>query len=138
MDPGSRQTYGSSPALPNPLDILRPPGAMGPGAVERGPDQQGGANSVYASLPPEERPEVGPKKDLPPHLRRTQVDYRTREPAGTIVIDTPNTFLYVVLGNGKAMRYGIGVGREGFTWTGAERISKMAEWPDWFPPAEMI
>src|SRR5262249_34599283 len=66
------------------------------------------------------------------------VDYRAREPAGTIVIDTANTYLYLVLGNGKAMRYGIGVGREGFTWSGAERVSRMAEWPDWHPPAEMI
>ncbi len=61
-----------------------------------------------------------------------------REPAGTLVIDTPNTYLYLVLGGGKAMRYGIGVGRDGFTWTGTERISRMKEWPDWFPPSEMI
>jgi lipoprotein-anchoring transpeptidase ErfK/SrfK len=66
------------------------------------------------------------------------VTYPTREPAGTIIIDTPNTYLYLVLGNGQAMRYGIGVGREGFTWAGAERISKMSEWPDWHPPKEMI
>jgi L,D-transpeptidase catalytic domain len=71
-------------------------------------------------------------------IRRTQVDYFTKEPAGTIVIDTPNTYLYLVLGNGKALRYGIGVGREGFTWTGAEKISRMAEWPDWNPPEQMI
>ena len=88
--------------------------------------------------PPEDRPETGPTKELPPQFRRTTVDYRTREPAGTIIIDTPNTYLYLVLGNGKAMRYGIGVGREGFTWAGAERISRMAEWPDWHPPVEMI
>jgi len=66
------------------------------------------------------------------------VDYLTREQAGTIIIDTPNTFLYLVLGHGKALRYGIGVGREGFTWAGTEKISKMSEWPDWFPPSEMI
>ena len=62
----------------------------------------------------------------------------TKEPAGTIIIDTPHTYLYLVLGDGKAIRYGIGVGREGFTWAGTERISSMKEWPDWFPPAEMI
>src|SRR5262249_58058283 len=56
----------------------------------------------------------------------------------TIIIDTPNTYLYLVLGHGKAMRYGIGVGREGFTWAGVERVSKMTEWPDWYPPNEMI
>ena len=54
------------------------------------------------------------------------------------MIDTANTHLYLVLGNGQAMRYGIGVGREGFTWSGAERVSRMSEWPDWHPPAEMI
>jgi lipoprotein-anchoring transpeptidase ErfK/SrfK len=89
-------------------------------------------------LPPEDRPEIGQPKELPPQFRRALVDYRTKEPAGTIVIDTPNTYLYLVLGNGKAMRYGIGVGREGFTWTGTERVSRMAEWPDWHPPEEMI
>ena len=71
-------------------------------------------------------------------LRRQIVSYRTSEAPGTIIIDTPNTYLYLVLGGGKAMRYGIGVGREGFTWAGEERISRMAEWPDWHPPADMI
>src|SRR5258707_1511856 len=66
------------------------------------------------------------------------VDYQTREPAGTIIIDTPNTHLYLVLGSGKALRYGIGVGREGFTWAGREKISRRSEWPDWHPPKEMI
>ena len=83
-------------------------------------------------------PEVGQPKELPQHLKKQLVDYSTKEPAGTVVIDTPNTYLYLVLGNGKAIRYGIGVGREGFTWAGTERISKMSEWPDWHPPSEMI
>ena len=91
-----------------------------------------------AALPPEVRPEFGPRKELPAQFRRALVDFRTKEPAGTIVIDTPNTYLYLVLGNGKAMRYGVGVGREGFTWAGAEKVTKMAEWPDWNPPPEMI
>ena len=87
---------------------------------------------------PDLRPEIGSQKELSPQFRRTLVDYRTTEPTGTIIIDTSNTYLYLVLENGKAMRYGIGVGREGFTWAGSERISKMAEWPDWHPPDEMI
>jgi lipoprotein-anchoring transpeptidase ErfK/SrfK/transposase-like protein len=91
-----------------------------------------------AALPPEVRPETGPNKELPPQFQRTLVDYYTKEPNGTIIIDTPNTYLYLVLGNGKALRYGIGVGREGFTWAGVERISRMAEWPDWNPPETMI
>jgi lipoprotein-anchoring transpeptidase ErfK/SrfK len=77
-------------------------------------------------------------KELPPQLRRQLVDYVTSEPAGTIIIDTPHTFLYLVRGHGKALRYGIGVGREGFTCAGSERISRMTEWPDWHPPKEMI
>jgi hypothetical protein len=66
------------------------------------------------------------------------VDYATIEPSGTIIVDTPNTYLYLTLGNGKAIRYGVGVGREGFTWSGTERISRMKQWPDWLPPKEMI
>jgi lipoprotein-anchoring transpeptidase ErfK/SrfK len=95
-------------------------------------------NAVIAALPPDEQPETGPRKELPPQFRRQVVDYVTKEPAGTIIIDTPNTYLYLVLGNNQAMRYGVGVGREGFTWAGAERITRMKEWPDWFPPKEMI
>jgi lipoprotein-anchoring transpeptidase ErfK/SrfK len=94
--------------------------------------------SAIAALPPEDQPETGPAKALPPQFRRQVVSYTTIEPSGTIIIDTPHTYLYLVLGNGQAMRYGIGVGREGFTWTGTERISRMKEWPDWFPPREMI
>ena len=76
--------------------------------------------------------------ELPARFKRQLVDYRTAEAPGTIVIDTPNTHLYYVLGNGKALRYGIGVGREGFTWSGTQHITKKAEWPDWTPPEEMI
>jgi len=75
---------------------------------------------------------------LPADLQKQVVDYPTREPVETIVIDTPHTFLYYVLGNGKAIRYGIGVGREGFTWSGVRSVERKTEWPDWYPPAEMI
>jgi lipoprotein-anchoring transpeptidase ErfK/SrfK len=79
-----------------------------------------------------------PSAALPAHLRRQVVAYDGAEAPGTIVIDTPNTHLYLVLGNGRALRYGIGVGREGFTWSGVQRIDRKQEWPDWHPPAEMI
>lgn len=95
-------------------------------------------STVVAGLPPEDQPDQGPAKELAPQFRRQLVDSPTVEPAGTIIIDTPNTYLYLTLGNGKAIRYGIGVGREGFTWSGSERISRAKEWPDWFPPKEMI
>ena len=64
--------------------------------------------------------------------------FTTKEPAGTLIVDTPNTYLYYVLGNGRAIRYGVRVGRDGFTWTGVQKISRKAEWPDWHPPTEMI
>jgi lipoprotein-anchoring transpeptidase ErfK/SrfK len=120
---------GRGPAVPYPGqdNALRPPMPMAP-------EQR----AVISALPAEDRPETGPVKSLPPQFRRTMIDYRTKEPAGTIIIDTPHTYLYLVLGNGKAVRYGVGVGREGFTWNGAEKVTKMAEWPDWHPPEEMI
>jgi lipoprotein-anchoring transpeptidase ErfK/SrfK len=71
-------------------------------------------------------------------LRRVTVDYPTNEVPGTIIVDTPNTYLYYVLPGGKAIRYGIGVGREGFTWAGVKSVERKAEWPDWTPPPEMI
>jgi lipoprotein-anchoring transpeptidase ErfK/SrfK len=132
------------PRVTNDPDVVRPPGAIGaaPGAAQQPqPAQQAGQGAGGASvmsLPPEDQPETGKPKELPTNLKKQLVDYSTREPAGTLVIDTPNTYLYLVLGGGKALRYGIGVGREGFTWTGTERISRMKEWPDWFPPSEMI
>jgi lipoprotein-anchoring transpeptidase ErfK/SrfK len=75
---------------------------------------------------------------LPARLQRQIVDYPSKEAPGTIIVDTPHTYLYLVLGGGKAMRYGIGVGRDGFTWSGVHPIVRKAEWPDWYPPAEMI
>jgi lipoprotein-anchoring transpeptidase ErfK/SrfK len=75
---------------------------------------------------------------LAPDLQRQVVNYTTPAAAGTVIIDTANTYLYFILGGGKAIRYGIGVGREGFTWSGAQTVTRMAEWPDWTPPQEMI
>ena len=76
--------------------------------------------------------------DIAAPLQRQVVGYRGDQPSGTIIIDTAHTFLYLTLGDGKALRYGIGVGRKGFTWSGVETISRKSEWPDWIPPAEMI
>ena len=74
----------------------------------------------------------------PERLRRAVVAFGTTEAPGTIIIDTGNTTLYYVLGQGRAIRYGVGVGRDGFTWSGVQTISRKAEWPDWHPPSEMI
>jgi len=73
-----------------------------------------------------------------PKYEKQIVEYHGKEGPGTIVVDTPNKFLYLVQDNGTAMRYGIGVGRPGFTWSGVKQISAKREWPDWTPPAEML
>jgi lipoprotein-anchoring transpeptidase ErfK/SrfK len=98
----------------------------------------------YASAPQSSFPsdnmtlDEGDGSAVPERLKRAVVAFDTREPAGTIIIDTGNTQLYYVLGQGRAVRYGVGVGREGFTWSGVQTISRKAEWPDWHPPAEMV
>jgi lipoprotein-anchoring transpeptidase ErfK/SrfK len=93
------------------------------------------APPVLETVPvPEERSTF----ELPARLRRQVVSYATHEAPGTVIIDTPNTYLYLVLGGGQAMRYGIGVGRDGFTWSGVQSVTRKAEWPDWTPPPEMI
>ena len=76
--------------------------------------------------------------DAPGKLVRQVVDYVSHEAQGTVVIDTENTVLYLVLNGGQAMRYGIGVGREGFTWSGEQSVARKTEWPDWRPPADML
>jgi lipoprotein-anchoring transpeptidase ErfK/SrfK len=103
----------------------------------------------FIMTPPAEQMQPAPKAvspsrdegaaiEMPARLKRQIVSYATRDAPGTVIIDTPNTYLYYVLGNGQAIRYGIGVGRDGFTWSGTQSITKKAEWPNWTPPAEMI
>jgi lipoprotein-anchoring transpeptidase ErfK/SrfK len=77
-------------------------------------------------------------EELPPELQRQVISYRTGEVPGTIIVHTSERFLYVVQPNGRAIRYGIGVGRDGFQWQGLLRITRKQEWPDWTPPPEMI
>ncbi|QOZ79530.1 L,D-transpeptidase [Bradyrhizobium sp. CCBAU 53351] len=113
----SAQTFGYSPMQPQAY-----------------PQDQG-----YAQGSVNETPQATDEDaQLPDRLRKQIVGFDRSEPAGTIVIDTNNTYLYYVLGNGRAIRYGVGVGREGFTWSGVQSVSRKAEWPDWHPPAEMI
>jgi lipoprotein-anchoring transpeptidase ErfK/SrfK len=98
----------------------------------------------FGTLLPEVMQPPGQQSETPyggqesPVLRRQVVSYASDEPPGTIFIDTTHAFLYLTLGSGRALRYGIGVGRAGFTWSGIETISRKTEWPDWIPPAEMI
>jgi lipoprotein-anchoring transpeptidase ErfK/SrfK len=75
---------------------------------------------------------------LDPRYEKQVVEYYGKESPGTIVIDTPNKFLFLVQGDGKALRYGVGVGRPGFTWSGVKTVSAKKEWPAWTPPPEML
>ena len=106
---------------------------------------------TFLSLPPaqaqrdytnlEDQPGFVPNEadeQLPPQFQRQMVLYRTTEPPGTIIVHTNERFLYLVQPGGRAMRYGIGVGREGFQWQGLLKITRKQEWPDWTPPPEMI
>jgi lipoprotein-anchoring transpeptidase ErfK/SrfK len=78
------------------------------------------------------------QRPLDPKFEKQEVEYHGHEGPGTIVIDTPNKYLFLVQGNGRALRYGIGVGRPGFIWSGTKTISAKKEWPDWTPPPEML
>jgi len=79
-----------------------------------------------------------PRPIVDPRYDKQVVDYPTKEAPGTVIIDTDNRFLYYVQGGGKALRYGVGVGRQGFEWAGVKTVSQKKEWPDWRPPAEML
>jgi lipoprotein-anchoring transpeptidase ErfK/SrfK len=108
--------------------------------------QQPSYQSQRLLLPPMEPQQAVRRQDMgepahpafDPKYEKQLVDYSGKESAGTVIVDTPNKFLYLVQGNGKAMRYGIGVGRPGFTWSGIKQISAKKEWPDWTPPPEML
>src|SRR5687767_6341049 len=130
MQSASAQTlaYSATSSLRHPVSIFAPAPQQ---AYAYAPAQQ----QPYESVVPEPAESAAA---IPEHLRRQIVNYLTREAPGTIIVDTPNTSLYYVLGGGKAVRYGIGVGREGFTWSGVRSIERKAEWPDWVPPPEMI
>ncbi|PAY07010.1 hypothetical protein CK489_14400 [Bradyrhizobium sp. UFLA03-84] len=95
------------------------------------PQQQMIRQQQEAAGDPTQRP-------FDPQYEKQLVDYHGKEGAGTIVVDTPNKFLYLVQGDGRALRYGIGVGRPGFTWAGTKTISAKKEWPAWTPPPEML
>ncbi|CAN7514734.1 L,D-transpeptidase [Rhizobium sp. LjRoot254] len=84
------------------------------------------------------RAEKPPLEQMEPQFLPQVVAYETKYKPGTIIIDTNNRFLYLVLADGKARRYGVGVGKPGFEWAGEHRITRKAEWPEWNPPKEMI
>ena len=135
--------------------LLSRPLSVQPNRKPSAPQAQASSTPVYVATPvhvaapapspapapiPAPAPLVEPPKavDGPGALVRQVVDYASRQTPGTVIIDARNTFLYLVLNDTQAMRYGIGVGREGFTWSGEQTVARKAEWPDWHPPAEMV
>jgi lipoprotein-anchoring transpeptidase ErfK/SrfK len=128
---------GSANAAPH--RVVRPAPAYGAQIYAPRPaDSSAGgyvpSHADYAALANDERPQQAP----PEQFRRQEVAYDTLEAPGTVVIDTPNKFLYLVEPDGRALRYGVGVGRPGFSWAGVKQISRKAEWPGWTPPPEML
>jgi lipoprotein-anchoring transpeptidase ErfK/SrfK len=122
---------------------------LGGGFVEFLFGERNNGPQVYAPAPPPDTrpvyantttldPQYYNPASIDPAYQRQEVDYSGSEEAGTLVIDTPNRFLFLVQGGGKALRYGIGVGRPGFTWAGVHAVSAKREWPDWRPPDEML
>ena len=126
---GPRPQMSGDPAIDAQWLQLRAPAA--PAALPR----------AYAPPPPVARaarpPQPAPNRSIDPAFLPAVVDYATAEPAGTIIIDTRSRYLYLVLEGGKAQRYGVGVGRDGFGWSGSVRVARKAEWPTWTPPPEM-
>jgi lipoprotein-anchoring transpeptidase ErfK/SrfK len=111
---------------PPPPFVLPPPG-----------DPFAGVNPTYGRAEPGAYADPA-RPAMDPRFLPQMVDYDGREAPGTIIINTPERFLYLVEGRGKAIRYGIGVGRPGFAWSGVKQVSMKREWPDWTPPDEML
>ncbi len=129
---GAQQRYREQPAFsgaPLQSDGQRSPGYYQPGMYQ---DPNGTPPLVYRG------PDQGGSRAFDPRFAKQVVPYSGKEKPGTIVVDTPQRFLYLVQDNGTALRYGIGVGRPGFTWAGVKSVTRKAEWPDWVPPKEML
>jgi lipoprotein-anchoring transpeptidase ErfK/SrfK len=133
---GQRPPVVLSPDLTAPwvTQLRSPSTAHGAGTVVR----QGRAFSRRHSGVATQRATRQQQPVMNPVYLPTVVEYQTRQKPGTVIIDTPNRFLYLVLPGGKARRYGVGVGKPGFEWAGTHSITRKAQWPDWRPPAQMI
>jgi lipoprotein-anchoring transpeptidase ErfK/SrfK len=128
---GAQPRTREQPAYPGePVQGDRAPGYYQPGMYY----QQGGTPPLAYRGPGDQ----GMARAFDPRFAKQVVQYPGNEKPGTIIVDTPKRFLYLVQDNGTAIRYGIGVGRPGFTWAGVKSVTRKAEWPDWVPPKEML
>jgi lipoprotein-anchoring transpeptidase ErfK/SrfK len=133
---GAALAFAPARAQQLPTLFLRPPVQTQPAPqIDEPQTDEPQVIAPEAAASPDEGNE---NAQLAPRMQKQVVDYPSREAPGTVIVDTPHTFLYYVLGNGKAIRYGIGVGRDGFTWSGVKSIIRKTEWPDWYPPADMV
>ena len=115
--------------------------ARAPAGYETDPFEaarQSGAGRRMAALGEPIEPPHGIQHIVDPRFRKQEVAYDGPHKPGTIIIDTPQRFLFLIQPGGRALRYGIGVGRPGFSWAGVKTVSRKAEWPSWTPPAEML
>ncbi|WP_026283012.1 L,D-transpeptidase [Rhizobium sp. 2MFCol3.1] len=132
--PWIMQLSGSGNVRPvvyqRPVIVQQQRGLFAPRAVRRAPAAQQ-VSAINPGVPVI-------RGQIEPQFLPQMVDYQTKEAPGTIVIDTNNRFLYLVMANGKARRYGVGVGKPGFEWAGVHKVTRKSEWPDWTPPSEMI
>lgn len=134
-DPTARvETQAPSRQVPAQMAM---PAAMPMPAAPRAEPRIAPVQRAYVE-PAATEPTMGVRREIEPRFHRQEVDYADGGAPGSIVVDTPSRFLYLVLGNGRALRYGIGVGRPGFEWAGVKTVSRKAEWPDWTPPPEML
>jgi lipoprotein-anchoring transpeptidase ErfK/SrfK len=131
FDAQPRRNPAFNPQMRQAAPVLREPQYATEPQVLREPQYQ----QQTAAYAPEQAPV---QRVVPAEYMRSEVAYTSHEKPGTLVVDTPSKYLYLVLGGGRAMRYGIGVGRPGFTWAGVKTVSRKAEWPDWTPPPEML
>jgi lipoprotein-anchoring transpeptidase ErfK/SrfK len=138
--PNQGERYQQQPDYQRP--VYREPAYRQPGYPQPDYYQPQSYQPQGALLPQQEQQQeeaIDPRqRPFDPRFEKQLVDYHGTERPGTIVVDTPNKFLFLVQGDGKALRYGIGVGKPGFTWSGVKTISAKKEWPDWTPPAEML
>ncbi|MBS9477167.1 L,D-transpeptidase [Ancylobacter sp. VKM B-3255] len=116
-------------------DVALPPAGVGAAAVDAY-DEADYYDEDGPPLPVHRTASGG--KGVDPKFDRRLVRYTSSDPVGTVIVDTGARYLYLIQGDGTALRYGIGVGKEGFAWSGTQRISNKREWPEWRPPAEMI
>jgi lipoprotein-anchoring transpeptidase ErfK/SrfK len=135
---GSKASAEGAPGVAPPVPVPAPASAQAGGGLIGLLLTGGGSQQTQTAALTASDPAMEADGEPEPRFQRQEVNYAGEEAPGTLVVDTPDKFLFLVEPHGKALRYGIGVGRPGFEWAGIKRISRKAEWPDWTPPPQML